>query len=117
MSDEVKNPNYWKSLNELAQNDEYKKFVEREFPENVTELNDGVSRRTFLQVMGASIALAGFAACRRPVHNIMPYANQPEEVVPGVPLYYATGMPFQDALAGLVVESNEGRPSKVEGNE
>ena len=56
---------YWKSLNELAQNKEYQNFVEREFPENATELNDGVSRKGFLRVMGASIALAGFAACRR----------------------------------------------------
>jgi len=110
-------PNYWKSLNELANNDEYKKFVEREFPENATEFGDKVSRRSFLRVMGASIALAGFAACRRPVQKILPYSQQPEEVIPGVPLYYASAMPFQDALTGLVVENHEGRPTKIEGNE
>ncbi|NGP88250.1 TAT-variant-translocated molybdopterin oxidoreductase [Fodinibius halophilus] len=117
MSEDVKNPNYWKSLGELARNDEYEKFVEREFPENATELNDEVSRRSFLRVMGASIALAGFAACRRPVQKIMPYSKMPEDVVPGKPLYYASAMPFQGALDGIVVENNEGRPSKIEGNE
>lgn len=117
MSEEVTSPNYWKSLGELARNEEYEKFVEREFPENATELNDQVSRRSFLRVMGASIALAGFAACRRPVQKIMPYSEEPEDIVPGNPLFYASAMPFQDALTGIVVENNEGRPSKVEGND
>ncbi|MCG8373960.1 MAG: TAT-variant-translocated molybdopterin oxidoreductase, partial [Balneolales bacterium] len=108
---------YWKSLNELAQNKEYQKFVEREFPENATELSDGVSRKGFLRVMGASIALASFAACRRPVQKILPYSQQPEDIVPGIPLFYATAMPFQGSLVGLVVENHQGRPTKVEGNE
>lgn len=114
---EVTQNTYWKSLNELAQNKEYQNFVEREFPENATELNDGVSRKGFLRVMGASIALAGFAACRRPVQKILPYSNQPEDIVPGIPLFYATAMPFQGSLTGLVVENHEGRPTKVEGND
>lgn len=108
---------YWKSLNELAQNKEYKNFVEREFPENATELNDGVSRKGFLRIMGASIALAGFSACRRPVQKILPYAQQPEDIVPGIPLFYATAMPFHGNLVGLVVENHEGRPTKIEGND
>lgn len=114
---EVTQNTYWKSLNELAQNQEYKNFVEREFPENATELNDGVSRRGFLRVMGASIALAGFAACRRPVQKILPYSHQPEDIVPGIPLFYASAMPFQGSLTGLVIENHEGRPTKVEGND
>lgn len=117
MSEEVKSPNYWKSLGELARNEEYNKFVEREFPENGSELNDKVSRRSFLRVMGASIALAGFASCRKPVQKVMPYSKMPEEVSPGNPLYYASAMPFQDALNGIVVKTHEGRPAKVEGNE
>ncbi|MDZ7772014.1 MAG: TAT-variant-translocated molybdopterin oxidoreductase [Balneolaceae bacterium] len=117
MSSEAQRPNYWKSLNELAQNEEYKEFAEREFPENATELSDRISRRSFLRVMGASVAMAGFAACRRPAQKILPYSRQPEEVVPGVPLFYASAMPFQDALTGLVVENHEGRPTKIEGNE
>ncbi|MDG5765968.1 TAT-variant-translocated molybdopterin oxidoreductase [Balneolales bacterium ANBcel1] len=108
---------YWRSLNELAQNEEYKKFAEREFPENATELTDGVSRRNFLQIMGASIALAGLSACRKPVQKIMPYARQPEHVIPGIPLYYASAAPFRGNLSGIVVETHEGRPTKIEGNE
>ena len=115
MSELSKNT-YWKSLNELAKNEEYQKYVEREFPENATELTDGFSRKSFLKVMGASIALAGFAACRRPVQKILPYSKQPEDIVPGIPLYYATSMPFQGNLTGLVIENHQGRPNKIEGN-
>ena len=116
MSETFKDYNYWRSLNQLAHNKEYRDYLEREFPENVTELTDQVSRRGFLRVMGASIALAGFAACRRPVQKIIPYNKSPEEVVEGQPNYYATAMPFQDSLMGLVIETHEGRPTKAEGN-
>ncbi|MEO1022434.1 MAG: TAT-variant-translocated molybdopterin oxidoreductase [Bacteroidota bacterium] len=117
MSETTPTTTYWKSLNELAENQEYKKYAEREFTENATELNDGVSRRGFLRVMGASIALAGFAACRRPVQKILPYSRQPEDIVPGIPLYYATSMPLMGSLVGLVAENHEGRPTKLEGND
>ncbi len=117
MSDQSNQTTYWKSLNQLAQNEEYKKFEQREFPENATELTDQVSRRSFLRVMGASIALAGFASCRKPVQKILPYSRQPEDMVLGEPLFYATGMPFQDTLTGLLITNNEGRPTKIEGNE
>lgn len=117
MSDEIKQTTYWKSLGELAQNEEYKKYEGREFPVNASEMTDQVSRRSFLRVMGASIALAGFAACRKPVQKILPYTEQPEDLVLGKPLYYATSMPFQDTVTGLLVENNEGRPTKLEGNE
>ncbi|TVQ65098.1 MAG: 4Fe-4S dicluster domain-containing protein [Balneolaceae bacterium] len=117
MSDQSNQTTYWKSLNELAQNEEYKKFVEREFPEDATELSDQVSRRSFLRVMGASIALAGFASCRKPVQKILPYSRQPEDMVLGEPLYYATSMPFQDSVTGLLITNYEGRPNKIEGNE
>ncbi|REL33141.1 4Fe-4S dicluster domain-containing protein [Rhodohalobacter sp. SW132] len=118
MSDQqTKENTYWKSLNELAKNKEYKKYAEREFPEDASELTDQVSRRSFLRVMGASIALAGFASCRKPVQKILPYSQQPEDKVLGVPDFYATSMPFQDAVTGLLVTNNEGRPTKLEGNE
>ncbi|MEX0680287.1 MAG: TAT-variant-translocated molybdopterin oxidoreductase [Balneolales bacterium] len=108
---------YWRSLNELAQNEEYKKFAEREFPEQATELTDGVSRRNFLQIMGASVALAGLTSCRKPVQKILPYTRQPEHLVPGIPQYYASSIPFRGNLAGVVIQTHEGRPTKIEGNE
>ena len=74
------------------------------------------SRRQFLQIMGASMALAGLAACRRPEEPIVPYTRRPEEVIPGIPLYFATAMPFRGTVRGLLVESHEGRPTKIEGN-
>lgn len=116
MSDQSNQTTYWKSLNELAQNKEYEKYVEREFPENASEMTDQVSRRSFLRVMGASIALAGFASCRKPVQKILPFSRMPEDMVLGEPLFYATAMPFQDSVTGLLVENTEGRPRKVEGN-
>lgn len=117
MSKDPKQNTYWKSLRELSRNEEYEKFLHREFPEDASEMTDQVSRRSFLRVMGASIALAGFASCRRPVQKIMPYTRMPEDKVLGEPMFYATSMPFQDALTGLLVENNEGRPTKLEGNE
>ncbi len=114
---EVKQNTYWKSLNELAKNQEYQKFVEREFPENATELTDGFSRRGFLAIMGSAVLLASCDFARRPVQKILPYSKQPEDIVPGNPLFYASAMPFQGSLTGLVVENHEGRPTKVEGNE
>jgi MoCo/4Fe-4S cofactor protein with predicted Tat translocation signal len=114
---EVKQNTYWKSLNELAKNQEYQKFVEREFPENASELSDGFSRRGFLAIMGSAVLLASCDFARRPVQKILPYSKQPEDIVPGVPLFYASAMPFQGSLTGLVVENHEGRPTKVEGND
>ncbi len=114
---EVKQNTYWKSLNELAKNQEYQKFVEREFPENATELSDGFSRRGFLAIMGSAVLLASCDFARRPVQKILPYSKQPEDIVPGVPLFYASSMPFQGNLTGVVVENHEGRPTKIEGNE
>ncbi len=114
---EVKQNTYWKSLNQLANNQEYQKFVEREFPENATELTDGFSRRSFLAIMGSAVLLASCDFARRPIQKILPYSKQPEDVIPGIPLYYASAMPFLGNLTGLVVENHEGRPTKVEGNE
>jgi len=110
---------YWKSLDELAEAPEFKEFVEREFPEGASELGTNVSRRRFLQVMGAGMALAGVSGCkpiRRPDLNILPYNKQPESLIPGVPQFYATTMAVGGASVGLLVESHEGRPTKVEGN-
>ena len=108
---------YWRSLDQLADTPEFRDFLQREFPEGASELRDSVSRRTFLSLMGASIALAGVAGCRKPVEKILPYVTAPENVIPGIPQHYATTMPFGTTAYGVLVENHEGRPTKIEGNE
>jgi molybdopterin-containing oxidoreductase family iron-sulfur binding subunit len=108
---------YWRSLESLAETPEFKEFLHREFPQNASEWLDPVGRRNFLKLMGASLALAGVSACtRQPNEELVPYVRQPEELVPGKPLFYATAMPMGGAGFGLLVESHEGRPTKIEGN-
>src|SRR5687768_7356977 len=108
---------YWRSLEALAETPEFKEFLHREFPQNASEWLDPVGRRGFLKLMGASLALAGVSACtRQPDEELVPYVRQPEELVPGKPLFYATAMPFAGSGVGLLVESHEGRPTKIEGN-
>src|SRR5207247_1034618 len=108
---------YWRSLEELAETEEFQELLHREFPENATEWNDPVGRRKFLKLMGASFALAGLTACtRQPPEYIAPYVRQPEEFVPGKPVYFATAMPLDGFATGLIVESHEGRPPKIERN-
>ncbi len=108
---------YWRSLGELEDSPESRAFREREFPEGASEPPDAVSRRTLLQLLGASVSMAGLAACRRPEEHIVPYVEAPEQIVPGVPRHYATTLPSGTSAYGLVVESHEGRPTKLEGNE
>ena len=120
LSPENKNeskPQYWRSLDELVDAPEFRQQLEREFHEGASEAPDDVSRRQFITVMGASVALASFTGCRRPVEYIVPYVRQPEEVVPGRALNYASTMPLGEDAFGVLVRSNEGRPTKIEGNE
>jgi len=77
---------------------------------------DGASRRTLLKLMAASFGLAGLTACRRPVENILPFARASEGYVHGKPMHYATVATLNGAATGLIVECNEGRPTKIEGN-
>ena len=107
---------YWRSLEQLAETPEYKESLHQEFPEHAREMDNSITRRNFISLMGASIALAGLAGCRRPVEKIIPYINQPEEIIPGVAQHYATTMPLGLSSYGLVVETHEGRPTKIEGN-
>ena len=109
--------NYWRSLEEYAETQEFREFVQREYPSQVEALIDPVSRRRFLQLMAASLALAGVGGCSRaPKETIVPYVRQPEEIVPGKPLYFATAMSLRGFAIGLLVESHMGRPTKIEGN-
>src|ERR687891_1176118 len=107
---------YWRSLAQIEDRPEFRAALEREFPEGASELTDGVTRRDMMMLLGASMSLAGLAGCRRPVEEIVPFVNAPEEIVPGIPRYYATTMPFRRSAYGLIVESHEGRPTKIEGN-
>jgi len=108
---------YWKSLGQLTGEPAARAFLEREFPEGASEPPEGVTRREVLMLLGASLSLAGLAGCRRPEEKIVPYVSAPEEIIPGVPRHYATTMPEGNSAHGLVVESHEGRPTKIEGNE
>src|ERR671926_890342 len=108
---------YWRSLGELADTPEFREFLHREFPEQASEWNDPKGRREFLKLMSASLALAGVGACtKQPPENIVPYVRQPEELVPGKPLFFATAVPFGGVAQPVLVESHEGHPTKVEGN-
>jgi len=107
---------YWRSLDQLAETQQFKEWLHREFPAGASEFDNAWSRRSFLTLMGASVALAGLSGCRRPVEKIVPYVTQPEEVTPGVPHYYATAIPAGLTAYGVLVKSNEGRPTKIEGN-
>ncbi|MBV8817509.1 MAG: TAT-variant-translocated molybdopterin oxidoreductase [Acidobacteriaceae bacterium] len=110
-------PQYWRSLEEVANTPEFQKFVEDEFPDRTPDFLDPANRRGFLKVMGASLALAGMTACtKQPKETIVPYVRQPEEFVPGRPMFYATAMTMGGVGTGLLVESHLGRPTKVEGN-
>jgi len=113
---QIRGKQYWRSLNQIADTDEFSSFVEREFPEGTLALSEGVSRRKFLSLMGASLALAGLAGCRRPIEKIIPYVVAPEDIVPGVPLFYASAVPAGLNPVGVLVENHEGRPTKLEGN-
>ena len=112
---------YWRSLDDLAATPEFQDLLEREFPRQAVGWSDDEDpvegRRNFLKLMGASLALAGLTACtRQPTEHIMPYVRQPEELIPGRPLFFATAMTLNGVANGVLVESHEGRPTKIEGN-
>jgi molybdopterin-containing oxidoreductase family iron-sulfur binding subunit len=116
-SEELQGKHYWKSLDDLADTPGFRDWVDNEFPEGAS-LIDGVQRRGFLKVMAASFGLAGLGmtGCRRPEHAILPHGRSPEELIPGIPAYYSTSRPSSSGFVPLIVESHEGRPTKIEGN-
>jgi molybdopterin-containing oxidoreductase family iron-sulfur binding subunit len=110
-------PLYWKSLEELADTEEFQAFVQDEFADRSLDWQDPANRRNFLKLMGASLAFAGVTACTKPPREtIVPYVRQPEEFIPGVPLYYATAMQMGGVGTGLLATSHLGRPTKIDGN-
>src|SRR6201993_3883936 len=110
-------PEYWRNLEELAGSEEFREMLHREFPKGASEWLDSVSRRGFLRLMGASLALAGMSACtKQPLEPIVPYVRQPEEVIPGRPLFFATAFTLSGYASPVLVESHLYRPTKIEGN-
>ena len=106
----------WRSMGELAGTPDFRDLVEHEFPAGA-DTSDGINRRDVMKLMAASAAMAGLSACTKlPPEQIVPYVRPPEEIVPGRPLFYATSMHQAGVALGLLIESNMGRPTKVEGN-
>jgi MoCo/4Fe-4S cofactor protein with predicted Tat translocation signal len=107
----------WRSLEELADTEEYRAFLHNEFPDDPEKEKGGVQRRDVLKFMAASAALAGLSGCTKmPEQKIVPYVRAPEEIIPGKPLFYATTFVQGGVGMGVLVESHMGRPTKIEGN-
>jgi MoCo/4Fe-4S cofactor protein with predicted Tat translocation signal len=109
---------YWRTLEELSGDPQFEELLHREFPRQApSEWDESVDRRDFLKLMAASLAFAGLSGCSRtPEQYVVPYVKQPDGMVLGKPQFYATAMPFGADAIGLLVESHEGRPTKIEGN-
>lgn len=110
---------YWRSLDEYAQTPAFADMLDREFPtgSDIWQYADGVGRRNFLKLMGASLALGGLTSCaRQPAEMIVPFVKPPEEMIPGIAQYFATAMSLSGYTVGLVARSNEGRPTHLAGN-
>ena len=110
---------YWRGADELSDTPQFRAWLEREFPDGASELDDNDwSRRGFLKLMGASMALAGFglSSCRRPEAHLVPFTKSAEWTIPGKALYYATAMPRRNGALPLVATTVDGRPIKLEGN-
>lgn len=110
---------YWRSLGELNDTPEFRQWLEREFAEGTAELNGSEwSRRDFVKLMGASMALAGvgLTSCRRPELHLVPFTKNVEWTIPGKFLYYATAMPRRNGAIPLLATTVDGRPIKLEGN-
>ena len=112
-----KGQNYWRSLEELASREDFHDLMQREFPQGAPRDMNPLTRREFVRLMGASLALSGLAGCAfQPAEKILPYTEMPENIVPGKPLFYATAMTLGGYAYGVLAESHIGRPVKLEGN-
>ncbi|MFM9903459.1 MAG: TAT-variant-translocated molybdopterin oxidoreductase [Pyrinomonadaceae bacterium] len=108
---------YWRSIEEHADTPEFREFIAEEYPHEIEQWDSSLSRRNFVKVMGASLALAGLSGCViQPPEKIVPYVKSPEGMLPGKPNFFATAMSLGGVATGLLAKSFEGRPIKVEGN-
>ena len=104
---------YWKSLKDISSEEDYNRFLKQ----SEHNVDNGLSRRNFLSLIAASVALAGLEGCKKPVQKIIPYVEAEIGVVPGIPNYYASTLPFKNNALGVVIENHSERPVKVEGND
>ena len=104
---------YWKSLKDISSEEDYKRFLKQ----SEHNIDNGLSRRNFLSLIAASVALAGLEGCKKPVQKIIPYVEAEIGTIPGIPNYYASTVPFKNNALGVVIENHDHRPMKIEGNE
>lgn len=117
MSGDGNAPRFWRGMEELANTPEFRDHKENEFPHGANDPNAKLDRRELMKVMAASAAFAGLTGCTKlPTQKIVPYVRQPEEIIPGKPLFYATAVTLDGVARGVLVESHMARPTKVEGN-
>ena len=104
---------YWKSLKDISSEEDYNRFLKQ----SEHNIDNSLSRRNFLSLIAASVALAGLEGCKKPVQKIIPYVEAEIGTIPGIPKYYASTLPFKNNALGVVIENHDERPVKVEGNE
>ena len=110
-------PRFWRGLEELADTAGFRDHKENEFPHGANDPDAKIDRRDLLKLAAASAAFAGLSGCTKlPTQKIVPYVRQPEEIIPGKPLFYATAVTLGGVATGVLVESHMARPTKIEGN-
>ena len=108
---------YWRSVDEFVDAPEFAEFVKREYPVHAEDWNNSFSRRSFVKLMGGTLALAGLSGCViQPAEKIVPFVQSPDDLLPGKPLFFATAMSLGGVATGLLAKSYDGRPIKIEGN-
>jgi molybdopterin-containing oxidoreductase family iron-sulfur binding subunit len=113
--EELRGREYWRSLEEIARTEDFQEHLHREFR---VPIESGIDRRELMTLMGASMALAGLTGCtRQPEEKILPYVRTPEDLAAGQPLFYATAHLHGGYARGILAETHNGRPTKIEGNE
>ncbi|NND99854.1 MAG: TAT-variant-translocated molybdopterin oxidoreductase [Pirellulaceae bacterium] len=114
--DASERPRYWRSLSELNRDQDFNQYLHREFPVAASEFPEGVSRRRWIKLMGASFAMAGVAGCRYPEETIAPFVIRPEGRIPGEDYFRATNFELADRVYNLLIRCVDGRPLKIEPN-
>jgi len=109
-------PTFWRSLDEIADREDFQRWVYEEFPAGVLDELSGVTRRQFLKIMAASFALGGVGCSPEPRQRVVPHVDEPAEESPGRPIYYASALPIDGYAQGVLVATHQGRPTKLEGN-